>query len=192
MTPSVMEDRQQPLAKLYEDAPTRAWVTDVARTVGSPDDPLHGSVVLGPDESGVYPFAVHKAVGGDGDGPVPGDILCAALASCLDSTLRVVANRFRVRLDALAVHATAEVDVRGTLCLDASVPVAFQRMTVRVHLQLAEGTAPRMRDRLLQTAEHCCVVYQTLRRAIPVDLQLADHAVGTVNDETPQTVAAER
>jgi len=172
MTPSIMEDRQQPLAKRYENDPARAWVTDVAWTTGALDDPLHGAVVLGPEGTGTCPIAVHRAVGGDGDGPVPGDILCAALASCLDSTLRVVADRFRVTLAALSIRVTAEVDVRGTLCLDPNVPVAFQRMTVSVDLELAEGTAPRMYARLLETAEHCCVVLQTLRRGVPVALNL--------------------
>lgn len=172
MASPIMETRQQPLAKTYKKHPTRAWVTDVARTQWRTDDPLHGGILFGPDECGPYPIAVHAAVGGDGDGPVPGDVLCGALASCLDSTVRVVSDRFRAGLERLSVHVTAEVDVRGTLCLDPEVPVAFQRMTVEVDLVLSEGTPARLRDRILETAEHCCVVYQTLRRALPIEMRI--------------------
>jgi hypothetical protein len=38
-------------------------------------------------------FGTHTAVGGESDYPVPGELLCAAVASCLDSTIRTIANR---------------------------------------------------------------------------------------------------
>lgn len=176
MEPSIMETRQQPLTKQYGKDAAGAWVTDAARTAWRVDDPLHVGAFLGPDDCGPYPLAVHRAVGGDGDGPVPGDLLCGALASCLDSTIRVVANRFRAPLERLSVRVTAEVDVRGTLCLDATVPVAFQKMAVEVDLSLADGVPQRLRSRILQTAEHCCVVYQTLRHALPIDFRFAPEA----------------
>lgn len=43
--------------------------------------------------SGVrVPVGVHRAVGGLHDAPTPGDLLCAALAACQDSTFRMIAN----------------------------------------------------------------------------------------------------
>ncbi len=170
LTPGIAE-RQKPLFQLYREEPASAWVTDVAQTAWRLDDPLHTAVTMGPEASGPYPLALHSAVGGESDGPVPGDLLCAALASCLDSTLRVIAEHLKAEITALSVRATAEVDVRGTLLVGKEVPVGFQRMTVQVELGLADGTPPRIREHLLRAAEHSCVVLQTLRKAVPVRLK---------------------
>lgn len=169
MSEFIMRDRQRPLTRLYREEPAAAWVTDEASTFGSAD-PLHSEVVLGPARQVCVPVAVHTAVGGDSDAPVPGDILCAALASCFDSTLRVVANRLCVEIRHLCVRVTSEVDVRGTLRVDDTVPVAFQRMGLSVDLQLAEGSTPQARQLLLAAAEHSCVVMQTLRAGVTVEL----------------------
>ena len=90
-------DRQACLAILYNQEPASAWITDSANTSTTKNnlsDPLHSSVTVG---GLAIPISVHKAVGGESDGAVPGDILCAALASCLDSTLKIIANRLQVR-----------------------------------------------------------------------------------------------
>ena len=172
MTTPGIPERQRPLFQLYRDEPERAWVTDVAQASWTLDDPLHTAVTMGPDANGPYPLALHSAVGGESDGPVPGDLLCASLASCLDSTLRVIAEHLKAEITALSVSVTAEVDVRGTLLVRKEVPVGFQRMTAHVELALADGTPPRIRDHLIRAAERSCVILQTLRKAVPVHLQI--------------------
>jgi uncharacterized OsmC-like protein len=174
LKPNLMRDRQRPLVNLYKEEPAAAMVTDVAFTEWSNHDPLHSSVVVGPHEPIRVPVALHTAVGGDSDEAVPGDILCAALASCLDSTLRVIANRMGVELLGLKVVATAQVDVRGTLLVSNEVRVGFQDMQVRVQLQLPDEVPQQQRAQLLQLAEGCCVVLDTLRRGVPVNLQLEE------------------
>jgi len=171
---NLMRDRQRPLIDLYKKEPAAAMVTDVARTEWRVDDPLHTSVAVGPLEPVQVPVAVHTAVGGDSDEAVPGDLLCAALASCVDSTLRVVANRLGTEIVALRVTVTARADVRGTLLVSRDVLVGFQDMQVRVRLRLADGVSSEKRERLIQIAEGCCVVLDTLRRGVPVDLQLEE------------------
>lgn len=168
---TLMFDRQSPLAELYGRDPKQAWVTDAACTSSDHvpvQNPLHGHVTAGGQD---IPIALHKAVGGDGDGPVPGDILCAALATCFDSCIRVIANRLGIQLEKLAVTTTAEVDVRGTLCLNPEVPVGFQKMHVSVDLVAAANTDANLLQALLQTSEACCVVMQTLRSAPDVTTQ---------------------
>lgn len=76
----------------------------------------------------MWSFGIHRAVGGYHDAPNPGDILCAALASCLDSTIRIIADRLGITLTSLEVDVTAEVDVRGTLVVNRDIPVGFQAM----------------------------------------------------------------
>ncbi len=165
-----MRDRQRPLVKLYRETPQAAWVTDRAATHSDVSDPLHGSVTLNGQRT--LPFSLHTAVGGQSDEPVPGDLLCGALASCLDSTLRVVAQRMGVELARVEISAQAEVDVRGTLMVSPDVPVAFQRMSVHAVVAAANESDAESIPGLLQFAETACVVLQTLRRALPVTVTL--------------------
>jgi uncharacterized OsmC-like protein len=166
--------RQVPLREHYKSAPKDAVITDRARSAGGVEtDPFHGRVVPGSREYGLsWPFGIHAAVGGDHDGPNPGDLLCAALAACLDSTIRMIMSRHHVRLTALEVDVTADVDVRGTLVVDRSVPVGFQSMRCRVALRAAEGTDPARVDKLLAAAEHSCAVLQSLRAGVAVETSL--------------------
>lgn len=182
---NLMRNRQRPLARLYHKEPAAAWVTDCATTCHDLDDVLHSEVVVGPGRTQRWPVAVHTAVGGDSDAPVPGDILCAALCSCLDTTIRVVANRLGVQIARLAVTSRAEVDVRGTLRIDDTIAVGFQRMALDVELALADGTPETTRQLLLAASEHSCVVLQTLRDGVPVDVDLrSNHADATRREVT--------
>jgi uncharacterized OsmC-like protein len=140
-------------------------------TADGPLDPLHTWVEVGSGHEVSLPVAVHRAVGGLSDLPVPGDLLCAALACCTDSSLRVVSNALAVELQSLSVRVSGEVDVRGALFVSPDVPVAFQRFHVNVFLRAAPGSDPRRLARILATAEHSCVVMQTLRAGVPVTVE---------------------
>jgi uncharacterized OsmC-like protein len=169
--PVDVESRQMPLYGRYRDDPGEARITDQAKTAsGTEMDPFHGVVVPGSQEYGVaWEFGIHSAVGGFHDAPNPGDVLCAALAACLDSTIRVVAARLDVTLEHLAVEVTADVDVRGTLVAEQDVPVGFQEMQCHVDVRAADGTNPRLVEQLTEAAEYSCVNLQTLRSGVPVE-----------------------
>lgn len=163
--------RQDPLRERYQESPADALITDRARTTASVDhDPFHGATVPGSQDYGVeWAFGIHRAVGGDHDAPNPGDLLAAALATCLDSTIRIIAERIGVTLETLTVEVTAEVDVRGTLVVERDVPVGFQSMTCHVDIEPGEGTDPDRVTELLTAAEYSCVNLQTLRGGVPVE-----------------------
>jgi hypothetical protein len=78
-----------------------------------------------------------------------------------------------VGLNTLEVDVTADVDVRGTLMVAREVPVGFQSMRCQVNLQAAEGTEPRLLERLLAAAEQSCVNLQTLRSGVPVTTSIS-------------------
>jgi uncharacterized OsmC-like protein len=167
----VMAERQAPLAKIYLQDPTQAMITDSASSqCGTADmaDPLHGKVTAG---GFTIPVAVHSAVGGDSDGAVPGDLLCAALASCVDSTIRIVANRIGLILTSVEVSVTAEIDVRGTLCLQREVPVGFQAMHLSVLIGARAGTSQKLISALFLGAERSCVILQTLKSSLHITTQ---------------------
>jgi uncharacterized OsmC-like protein len=133
-------------------------------------DPFHGTVHPGkPDTSVPLHFGIHSAVGGYHDAPNPGDMLCAALAACMDSTLRIIADHLGVTLTSLEVLVVADIDVRGTLLVDRKVPVGFQKMRSRIDIQAAEVTDPRLLEKLVAAAEYSCVNLQTLRSGVSVE-----------------------
>jgi len=161
---SIVFEAQKLLRARYKQEPGLAMVSDHAKT--SDDlaaDPFH-SKVEPMDGCGVsVPIGVHAAVGGRHDAPTPGDLLCAALAACQDSSIRMVANLLGIELLELEVRVTATVDVRGTMAMDRAVPVGFQTMTCDVRMMVKEGAQPRQVERLQVAAQQCCVVQQTLK-----------------------------
>lgn len=155
---------QREVRALYKKDPSAAMVTDHALARGAdPSDPFH-SVVEPMDGCGVQvPIGVHRALGGLHDAPTPGDMLCAALAACQDSAMRMVANVLGVELVFLEVRVTADVDVRGTLNMSPDVPVGFQSMRCDVQFKVKEGTPADLIKALTFAAKRCCVVQQTLK-----------------------------
>ena len=110
----------------------------------------------------------HRGVGGLHDAPNSGELLCAALAACQDSTIRMVADLLGVHLTALAVEVEGDVDLRGALAVDGSVRVGFQSMRCRTNIEVAHGTDPRTVEMLLTAAERSCVILDTLRHGVDV------------------------
>ena len=156
-------EAQATLRARYKETPAQAMVADEAYTCGlDPTDPFHSQVKSLKGGGAVIPFGVHQAVGGPYDAPCPGDLLCAALAACQDSSIRMVANLMGIELIALEVQVKATVDVRGAMGIDMDVPVGFQSITCNIHLEAREGTPPEMLEKLRTAAQRCCVVGQTL------------------------------
>lgn len=171
-----MPARQQPLCEAYRGRPELAVITDRAMTFSANIPaamPLYGEVRLEGGRPIDLTYGVHKAVGGDGDYPVPGEILCAAIAACLDSTIRIIANRMGVPINRLSVDVEAKVDVRGTLLVDKAVPVGFQQMTICVDIDVPGVVTKQQVERLVSAAEHSCVVLQTIKNCPKFDLSIA-------------------
>ncbi len=157
-------DRQDPLMADYRVNPENAAVTDSATTRRngvSASSALHTAVT--PDKGGTYPIGVHTAVGGESDFATPGDLLCAAIAACLDSTIRLITNRLGVSLTHLSVDVEGDVDVRGALRVCEETPVGFQRFRISVDMQTAAELPTASRAAIIAAAEHSCVVLQTIR-----------------------------
>ena len=172
---NALRQDQGALRKRYRvDAPGEALVTDTATSVAkASDSPMWGSVQIGaPDFEVTAPVGVHRAVGGRHDLPVPGDILCAALVACVDTTIRILSNNLGIPLASLAVDVQADCDVRGTLLVDPSVRVGFNVMRVSVKALPGPGVTTKQVEDLVQMAEKCCVVLHTLKNGVDVAFQL--------------------
>jgi len=168
----IVKQRQDPLRERYRITPDEARIVDSAKTVmKASEGPFHASVVPGEEHGASWQLGIHRAVGGYHDLPNPGDILCAALASCLHSTLRIIADRLEIPVASLEVDTRAEVDVRGTLLVDRNVPVGFQKMRCQVRFDPGANVPPEKVKMLQAAVEHSCVVLQTLRNGVSVHTQ---------------------
>jgi uncharacterized OsmC-like protein len=186
-------DRQEPLRRRYHEAPDEARIVERARSVADPDDdPFHATVDPGLIHGEQWRIGINRAVGGFHDLPNPGDVLCAALASCFDTTLRMIAARMQLPLERLAIEIVGEVDVRGTLAVERSVPVGFQHLRCNVELKTPDGVSDATVDRLIAAAERACVVLQTLRNGVRIDLERRPSAAHVTGDTRGASVPAAR
>ena len=162
-----VRELQAPLRARYKSDPSAAFVTDRAATAEHDvTDPFHASVLAQGAASTIL-VATHRGHGGPHDAATPGDVLCAALCSCHELTVRMVANGMGLEIETLEVRVEGDVDLRGSLGM-GSAPVGFQAMRVRTQIKLRNG-GPSEVARLMHAAEACCVVGQTLRTGVVVD-----------------------
>jgi len=171
-----MKDRQEPLMVLYKQDAKQAQIVDMAKTTSSripASTALYSEVSAGHNTPESYAIGVHQAVGGLSDYATPGDLFCAAIAACLDSTIRIISNRLSIPLKSLSVVVKAEVDVRGTLRVDDSVPVGFQDIQIEVDLQAMMQLPEATVRSILNAAEHSCVVLQTLKNTPSISVATA-------------------
>jgi uncharacterized OsmC-like protein len=86
-------------------------------------------------------------------------MLLQALAACAGVTMRSVATALGI--DAVGtVRTEGDLDFRGTLGVDRSVPVGFS--DIRLSFDLAGDASDEQLATLLRLTERYCVVLQTL------------------------------
>ncbi|WP_411896225.1 OsmC family protein [Winogradskyella sp. A2] len=167
---SIVHQRHKVLNEKYRNDSASAWITDSAEVIGmNLQDPFRTTVSINDKMKVPFKIGVHKAVGGDHDFPNPGDLLCASLASCFESTIRMISNKLGIELFQTEVSANAQVDVRGTLMIDRSVPVNFQSMHINASI-IGKNTNEKLLHTLIKGAKHSCIVYQTIKKGIPITL----------------------
>jgi len=156
MTGAELKALQAPLKNKYKQSPDAALVT--LRAVGHVNaedvacriERREGSAVAG----------LHPATGGSGAELCSGDMLLEALVACAGVTLKAVATAMEIPLRAGTVRAEGDLDFRGTLGVDKTVPVGFRAIRLTFDVQT---DAPQDKlDLLLKLTERYCVVFQTL------------------------------
>jgi uncharacterized OsmC-like protein len=171
---SLVAGRQAPLRQAYVEDPQRALsVKWAATTAGAGADAFHSVVEIGKGYGVSQRLGIDRKVGGDHDLPNPADLLCAALAACEDSAVRMIADLLGVQILDLRVEVTGEVDVRGALAIDRSVKVGFRSMNCHVHVRVPQSTEQPRLAALRKQAEASCVTLDTLRSGVPVAVDFA-------------------
>jgi len=168
-----LRDLQAPLKAQYRDDPAAATITLKAQ--GSLEgDGLTCSVETG---RALVEAGLHPATGGDGLSACSGDMLLEALVACAGVTLRAVATAIGVPLRGGKVSAEGDLDFRGTLGVDREAPVGFRE--IRLAFDLDSDADAEQLATLTKLTERYCVVYQTLRNAPPMALDVKTAALET-------------
>ena len=163
--------RQAPLRRAYAEDPAQAIsIKHVTSQTDSDTDAWHGRIIA-PDFPGTaWDYGIDAKVGGDDDLPNPGHLLCAALAACLESTTRIVADHLGIELEDLTVDVVGDADVRGCLAIDRTVRSGFRKIHAEIRLRTAAGTDDARVGLLLDQVEALCVTLDTIRHGTQVDL----------------------
>jgi uncharacterized OsmC-like protein len=101
-------------------------------------------------------------------GPNPSRLLLLAVANCLSASLLFALRKFRAEPGLLRTHATA------ALLRNEQNRLRVKRMQVDIHLGVAGADLEQL-DRALAQFEDFCVVTQSVRAAIPVDVRVIDN-----------------
>jgi uncharacterized OsmC-like protein len=151
---------QAPLKDAYRDDAGRAMV--VLRAEGDLGAGQTCSVQTG---RALVEAGLHPATGGDGSFACSGDMLLQALVACAGVTMRSVATSMDISVTG-TVRAEGDLDFRGTLGVDRSVPVGFG--AIRLVFDIDTDGDDDQRATLLRLTERYCVVLQTLLSPPPV------------------------
>lgn len=166
MGESALSAIQGPLKQRYRDEPAAARVT--LRATGR----LGGGVSCSVDTGRAMAEAgLHPATGGDGSQLCSGDMLLEALVACAGVTMRAVAASLGLELRGGIVRAEGDLDFRGTLAVDKTVPVGFT--DIRLFFELDTDASPEDLAALLRLTERYCVVLQTITSSPHCTVSLA-------------------
>jgi uncharacterized OsmC-like protein len=148
---------QAPLKKQYREQPETARIP--ARAEATLD--LNQVACRVRSWAGETNAGLHPAAGGDGSMACSADMLLEALVACAGVTMNAVATATGVRLRGGRVIAEGHWDARGTLGIDREAPVGLT--DIALTFELDTDAEPAVVQRLVETCERFCVIYQTLR-----------------------------
>lgn len=157
---------QAPLKARYRDEPQAAVFT-----VRAEASLAEGIACRIPTARGDITAGLHPVAGGSGAQACSGDMLLEALVACAGVTLQAVATSMGIALDARSrIRAEGEIDSRGTLGIDKTVPVGFQR--IRLDFDLVSDAPAEQLATLARLTERYCVIFQTLQHPPAMAVQL--------------------
>ena len=155
---------QAPLKQRYRDQPAAALVT--LKADGALRENVTCSVATG---RALVEAGLHPATGGNGAFACSGDMLLEALVACAGVTLSAVATALGIEVRGGRLAAEGDLDFRGTLGVGDDAPVGFRQ--IRLFITIDSDASAEQRQKLLELTHRYCVVYQTLRNG--VDIQIA-------------------
>jgi uncharacterized OsmC-like protein len=167
MDSAALKALQAPLKEQYRDRPDAALITlEAEGEIGE------GVTCRVATAKALVEAGLHPATGGDGVAACSGDMLLEALVACAGVTLNAVATALEIPLRSGRVRAEGDLDFRGTLGVARDAPVGFRE--IRLRFDLDADASDEQLATLMKLTERYCVVYQTLRSAPPVAVELVN------------------
>jgi uncharacterized OsmC-like protein len=170
MDAATLRSIQAPIKERYRGDTKAALVT--LRAKGALDDARIACKV----ETGraLAVAGLHPATGGSGMELCSGDMLLESLVACAGVTLKAVATALEIPLKSGTVTAEGDLDFRGTLGVAKDAPVGFAAIRLAF---VVDSDAPQEKlDQLLKLTERYCVVYQTIRGGVPMNVCISGDA----------------
>src|SRR5262249_26001794 len=143
------KNTQGPIKERYTNDAKAALLT--LRAQGTADETGRGLAKAG----------IHPKCGGSGLELCSGDMLLEALIACAGVSMRAAAAVLGIQLRAVNVRAEGDVDLRGTLGVDADVPVGFKE--IRLAFDVDADVNIAQLDQLAELTDKYCVVFQTIQ-----------------------------
>ena len=103
---------------------------------------------------------------GSGTGPNPARLLAGAVGSCLAASLVLCLDKARVPLEGL------DVRVSGSMERNEAGRLRIAALSATLHPRLLAGEASARYDRCLEIFEDFCIVTQSVRQGIDVDVKV--------------------
>jgi uncharacterized OsmC-like protein len=170
MDAATLRSIQAPIKERYRGDAEAALIT--LRAKGALDDARIACKV----ETGraLAVAGLHPATGGSGVELCSGDMLLESLVACAGVTLKAVATALEIPLKSATVTAEGDLDFRGTLGVAKDAPVGFAAIRLAF---VVDSDAPQEKlDQLLKLTERYCVVYQTIRGGVPMNVCISGGA----------------
>ena len=154
---------QAPIKERYREEPKSAVVT--LKAEGQIGEGVTCSVATG---QALIEAGLHPATGGSGVQACSGDMLLEALVACAGVTLNAVSTALSLKVRDARILAEGDLDFRGTLGVDKTVPVGFRE--IRLLFEIDGDLTDEEIATLMKLTERYCVVYQTLKSAPEIEV----------------------
>jgi uncharacterized OsmC-like protein len=148
---------QEPIRALYGKDAQAALLTLKAKGSAS-DSTVTCRVETG---RGLALAGIHPKAGGTGQELCSGDMLLEALIACAGVSMRAAAAVLDIPITSAVVSAEGNVDLRGTLGVNDSVPVGFKEIRLRFDID-SDATQDQL-DQLIALTDRYCVIFQTIQ-----------------------------
>jgi uncharacterized OsmC-like protein len=100
----------------------------------------------------------------------PQEYLMASVNACIMATYVAACSVNGIRLDRLELETTGELDLRGFLAIDASVPPGYEHLDVTVHIR-GDGTPEQFRQ-IHEFVKRTSPNFYNLARPVRVEMKL--------------------
>ncbi len=102
--------------------------------------------------------------------PSPPEFLLHALASCITTTMMLLASAHGIQVDNVTVNVEGDINLNGFLGLDSCILKEYEH--IKVSIAIEGDLTSEERDTLLELAKKS-PVYNTILNPVPVDMALS-------------------